>query len=130
MNGEGIHRTYVLSYTSNLTRKIYYHDPDRKYPGTKEKPGYWLGVTDHVGDRLCFHILTTGIQRIIKRSAICSDERSPMNATLTFPLDDMHPNPLDVDDPDNTIISVEYDVNNEIVPDERGETENINDTVT
>jgi hypothetical protein len=47
--------------------KVYYHDTEQKYPGTKEKPGYWLGVADHVGDRLCFHMLTTDTHRIIER---------------------------------------------------------------
>jgi hypothetical protein len=62
-----------------------------------------LCVADHFGDRLCFHILTTDTHRIIERSAVCSAKRSPINATLTFPLDDMHPNP------------VQFDENNEIV---------------
>jgi hypothetical protein len=66
--------------------KVYYHDPDQKYPGTKEKSGYWFSVADHVGDRLCFRILTTDTHRIIERSVVRSAERSPTNVTFTTPL--------------------------------------------
>jgi hypothetical protein len=92
--------------------KVYYYNPDQKYSGTKEKPGYWLGVADNVGDRLCFHILTTDTHRIIERSVVRSAERSPVNVTLTFPNDEMHPRETEDD-----VISI---VNDEI-PDERGE---------
>jgi Reverse transcriptase (RNA-dependent DNA polymerase) len=96
--------------------KVYYHDPEQKYPGTKEKPGYWLGVADQVGDRLCFHILTTDTHRIIERSVVRSAERSPVNVTLTFPKDDMHPTPVDMDADEDVISLAEEDI-----PDERGE---------
>jgi hypothetical protein len=86
---------------------VYYHDPDQKYPGTKEKPGYWLGVADHVRDRLCFHIMTTDTHHIIERSVVRSAERSPINATLTFPLDDMQPNPGQIDANDETVTIID-----------------------
>jgi hypothetical protein len=74
---------------------VYYLDPDQKFPGTKEKTGYWLGVADHVGDRLCFHILTTDTHRVIERSVVRSASSDP-NKTLTFPSDDFEPNhPVD-----------------------------------
>jgi hypothetical protein len=96
--------------------KVYYHDPYQKYQGTKEKPGYWLGVADHVGDRLCFHILTTDTHSIIERNVVRSAERSPTNVTLTFPIDEMHPTPVETE-PDDNVISI---VNDEIQV-ERGE---------
>jgi hypothetical protein len=110
---------------------VYYHDPDQKYPGMKEKPGYCLGVADHVGDRLCFHILTTDTHRIIKRSVVRISERSPTNVTLTFPIDEMHPNPIETNDNDDVITVVDDEE-----PDERGEhnergvSNKTNDTVT
>ena len=64
---------------------VYYLDPEQKFPGTKEKTGYWLGVADHVGDRLCFHILTTDTHRVIERSVVRSALSDP-NRTLTFPI--------------------------------------------
>jgi hypothetical protein len=54
--------------------KVYYHDPSQKFPSTKEKTGYGLGIADNVGDRLCFHILTTDTHRVIERSVIRSAE--------------------------------------------------------
>jgi protein tyrosine/serine phosphatase len=98
---------------------VYYHDPDQKYPGTKDKTGYWLGVADHVGDRLCFHILTTDTHSIIERSVVRSAERSPVNVTLTFPKDDMHPTPVEPDI-DDGVISIAEDEG----PDERGDHDN------
>ena len=79
---------------------VYYLDPEQKFPGTKEKTGYWLGVADHVGDRLCFHILTTDTHRVIERSVVRSALSDP-NRTLTFPSDDYEPTqPID---PNNRI---------------------------
>jgi hypothetical protein len=77
--------------------QVYYLDPDQKFPGTKEKTGYWLGVADNVGDRLCFHILTTDTHRVIERSVVRSALQDP-NRTLNFPSDDFEPTqPIDPD---------------------------------
>ncbi len=48
---------------------VYYLDVSQPFPSTKEKLGYWLGVTDHVGDKLCFHILTSDKHRVIQKEA-------------------------------------------------------------
>jgi hypothetical protein len=46
---------------------VYYLDPDEKFKSTKEKTRYWLGVSEYVGEKLCFYILTTGTKRVIER---------------------------------------------------------------
>jgi hypothetical protein len=45
-----------------------------KFPSTKERPGYWLGVAHNVGNSLTYVILTTDTRQIIERSVICSAE--------------------------------------------------------
>ena len=32
-------------------------DPKEKYPFSKEKPGYFYGFNENVGDEMCFKIL-------------------------------------------------------------------------
>ena len=86
--------------------RVYYHDPSQKFPGTKEKTGYWLGIADNVGDRFCYHILTTDTHRVIERSVVRSAEKLT-NRTLHFPSDDFEP-----EDPvgnSNHFVSHEYD---------------------
>ena len=54
---------------------VYYMD-DVGFPQTREKLGHWIGVAEHVGDVLCFQILTekrTIINRSVLRSAIPKD---------------------------------------------------------
>lgn len=64
--------------------RIYYLDPEEKFPGTREKPGYWIGVTDNVGDALCYYILTTK-GTVIERSVIRSAElEATKNLTIDF----------------------------------------------
>ena len=51
---------------------VYYFDPEEKFPHTKENRGHWIGVAHHVGDHLCFEILTekhTVVERSVVRSA-------------------------------------------------------------
>jgi hypothetical protein len=62
-------------------------NPDEKFPSTKEKTGYWLGVAEYVGDKLCFHILMNDTHRVIERSVVHSAERLQKNHTLVFPRD-------------------------------------------
>ena len=70
-------------------QRVYYLDTSQPFPSTKEKLGYWLGVADHVGDKLCFHILTADTHRVIERSVVrCADTR---NHALTFPQDEFTP---------------------------------------
>jgi hypothetical protein len=96
------------------------YDPDKKYSGTKEKPGFWIVDDDNVGNRLYFHLLATYTYHFIERSVFCSAELSPTNVTLTLPADELHPNSIDVDDSDTPITLVEVDVDDKPVPDKRG----------
>jgi hypothetical protein len=72
--------------------KIYYHDPTQSFPGTKEKCGYWLGLAHHVGDSLCYNILTCDTHKVIQRSVVRSvDKDRSLNNEARFPLDAFHP---------------------------------------
>ena len=64
---------------------VYYLDTSQPFPSTKEKLGYWLGITDNVGDKLCFHILTSDTHRVIERSVVRSADAR--NQTIDFPDD-------------------------------------------
>ncbi len=68
---------------------VYYLDVSQPFPSTKEKLGYWLGVSNNVGDKLCFHILTSDTHRVIERSVVRSAELR--NLSLPFPNDDFTP---------------------------------------
>lgn len=75
--------------------RVYYMDPDDKFPVMKEKTGYCLGVTQHVGDALCFFILSTDTHIVLERSVVRSDETGEdVNHTLPFPDDVFRPAPL------------------------------------
>ena len=68
---------------------VLYNDPNTSYPETKEKPGYFVGFTENVGDALTFKILTLGkrpqvIHRSVVRSAL--DPKSP-NKRVQFDQD-------------------------------------------
>jgi hypothetical protein len=41
--------------------RVYYMDSDSTFPATKEKAGYWLGVSKNIGDALTYEILTDDI---------------------------------------------------------------------
>jgi hypothetical protein len=51
-------------------KKVYYLDPDKIYPKTKEKTGYWLGPALAVGDFLTYYIYTDDTEQIITRSVV------------------------------------------------------------
>jgi hypothetical protein len=52
--------------------KIFYLDFDEKFPSSKEKTGYILGVAMNVGDALTFKILTDDHETTIHRSVVRS----------------------------------------------------------
>ena len=49
---------------------VYYMD-NIGFPQTQEKSGHWVGVAEHVGDALCFQVLTEK-RTIINQSVLCS----------------------------------------------------------
>jgi hypothetical protein len=69
-----------------------------------------------VGDRLCFHILATDTHRVIERSVVRSVERSPVNLTMRFPMDEMHPNPIAIEEQDENTTTLEDEELDEPAP--------------
>ena len=51
--------------------KVYFK-VDGKHPDAKEAPGYWMGVSDTIGDALTFDIWSDKTKRVIQRSAVRS----------------------------------------------------------
>ena len=51
--------------------KVYFK-VDEQSPHSKEAPGYWLCVSEHVGDLMTFDIWSDATKQVIQRSAIRS----------------------------------------------------------
>ena len=47
--------------------KVYYYDHSMSFPDSKEKLGRFVGIAEHVGDTLTYHILTEDISKVISR---------------------------------------------------------------
>ena len=70
--------------------EVYYLDTDEKFPHSKELRGWWVGVAHHVGDHMCFEILTEKervIERSVVRSAILHPNKLLTNTQLSPSLD-------------------------------------------
>ena len=52
--------------------KVFCLDVESSFPSSKELPGYFVGVSQNVGDKLTFKILTDDTERIINRSVVRS----------------------------------------------------------
>jgi hypothetical protein len=50
--------------------RVYYLDSDSTYPSSKEKTGYWLGVSKNLGDVLTYEILTDDKETVLSRSVV------------------------------------------------------------
>ena len=66
-------------YTSDISAHLQcsfweniYFKVDESTPSTKELPGYWLGVSKHVGDAMTFEIYSPKSGKVLQRSAIRS----------------------------------------------------------
>ena len=64
--------------------KVYYLDYQEVYPDTKEKPGYWVGITDNVGDILTYKILTDHTQQVLHRSVFQPCDLAHPNHRIQF----------------------------------------------
>jgi hypothetical protein len=65
--------------------KVYYLDCDEKFPSSKEKAGYFVGISMNVGDALTFEILTDDKETVISRSVVRSvTPRSVSNQRVLF----------------------------------------------
>ena len=51
---------------------VLYLDPNEKFPASKEKPGFFVGFADCVGDALTFKILLDDMQTVLHRSVVRS----------------------------------------------------------
>jgi hypothetical protein len=51
---------------------VLYLDPVSKFPETTERPGYFVGLTDNVGDASTFKILKNDLVTVLHRSLVRS----------------------------------------------------------
>ena len=51
---------------------VLYLDPVSKFPETNEKPGYFVGFADNVGDVMTFKILKNDLNTVLHRSVVKS----------------------------------------------------------
>ena len=63
---------------------LYYLDAEESFPSSKEKPGHWLGVAEHIGDALTFWIWPVDGSEPIARSVVRPADSSFPNKRLTF----------------------------------------------
>jgi hypothetical protein len=49
---------------------VLYLDPVSKFPETTERPGYFVGFADNVGDKLTFNILKNDLSTLLHRSVV------------------------------------------------------------
>ena len=64
--------------------KVYYLDYQEVYPDTKEKPGYWVGIADNVGDILTYKIITDHTQQVLHRSVVQPCDPAHPNHRIQF----------------------------------------------
>jgi hypothetical protein len=63
-------------------------DPVSKFPETTEKPGYFVGFADNVGDALTFKILKYDLVTVLHRSVVRSAaDASHRNSRVSFKSD-------------------------------------------
>jgi hypothetical protein len=67
---------------------VLYLDPVAKFPETTEKPGFYVGFADNVGDALTFKILKNYLRTVLHRSVIRSAaDPTHRNKRVTFKSD-------------------------------------------
>jgi len=49
-----------------------YFKVDDQSPGSKEAPGYWLGISEHVGDLMTYDIWSDTTKKVVQRSIVRS----------------------------------------------------------
>jgi hypothetical protein len=63
-------------------------DPVSKFPETTERPGYFVGFADNVGDALTFKILKNDLVTVLLRSVVRSAaDASHRNRRVSFKSD-------------------------------------------
>jgi hypothetical protein len=67
---------------------VLYLDPVSKFPETTERPGYFVGFADNVGDALTFKILKNDLVTVLHRSiARSAADASHRNRRVSFKSD-------------------------------------------
>jgi hypothetical protein len=67
---------------------VLYLDPVSKFPETTERPGYFVGFADDVGDALTFKILKNDLDTVLHRSVVRSAaDASHRNRRVSFKSD-------------------------------------------
>jgi hypothetical protein len=51
--------------------RVIWLDNEEKWPASKERNGYWLGVCHNVGDHLTYYILDDQSKQVVCRSVVC-----------------------------------------------------------
>jgi hypothetical protein len=72
---------------------VLYLDPVSKFPETTERPGYFVGFVDNVGDALTFKILKNDLVTVLHRSVVRSAEM-PVFGIEEYHLSQMYKNLL------------------------------------
>ena len=67
---------------------VLYLDPVSKFPETTEKPGYFVGFADNIGDVMTFKILKNDLNTVLHRSVVRSTaDANYRNKRVSFKLD-------------------------------------------
>jgi hypothetical protein len=86
-------------------KTIYFLDIQMKFPTTKERPGYWLGVAHNIGDALTYIILTVDTRQTIEGCVIQSaEDPKTKNKDVTF---DPELEPVFTENDDNENVQME-----------------------
>jgi hypothetical protein len=67
-------------------QKVMFLD-DGKFPGSKEKPGYWMGPSKNVGDILTYKLYSDETKTFVDRSVIRSVDGTPHSFNKRKPFD-------------------------------------------
>jgi hypothetical protein len=83
---------------------VLYLDSDETFPSSKEKPGWWVGVANNVGDAMTFKILTEDTHKVVHRSVIrpAKDDRFKNKRVRFEPDPEPDPDPNLKDEGDET----------------------------
>jgi hypothetical protein len=64
---------------------VLYLDPVSKFPESTERPGYFVGFADNIGDALTFKILKNDLVTVLHRSVVRSAaDASHRNRRVSF----------------------------------------------
>ncbi len=66
--GETVDISHLLTFY--FYQPVLYLDPTEKFPNSKEKPGWFVGFSDNIGDTMTFRILMSDKKTVIVRSVV------------------------------------------------------------